>query len=90
MGYIVKFSRHAEKNFKKIPQYARIKIEIALKSFAKDINGHHDVVKIKGSPKEIASYRIRVGEYRASFIIWHDFMLVFVVNLVKKEDFEYK
>lgn len=89
MGYIVKFSRHAEKSFKKIPKFARVKIEIALKSFAEDIYGHHDVVKIKGNPKEIAGYRIRVGEYRASFIIWHDIMLIFVFELGKKENFEY-
>ena len=90
MGYLVKFSRNAEKSLKKIPQSARIHLETALKSFAEDIYGHHDVVRIKGSPKDIAGYRIRAGEYRASFVIWHDSMIVFVIKIGKKENFEYR
>ena len=90
MGYLVKFSHNAEKSLKKIPQSGRIKIETALKSFAEDIYGHHDVVRIKGSPKDIAGYRIRAGEYRASFVIWHDVMIVFVIKIGKKENFEYR
>ena len=90
MGYQVKFSSNAEKSLKKIPQFARVKIETALKSFADDILGHHDVVRIKGSPKGITGYRIRAGEYRASFVIWHDVMIVFVIEIGKKENFEYR
>ena len=90
MGYQVRFSRNAEKNLQKIPQYARVRIETALKSFADDIYGHHDVVRIKGSPKDIAGYRIRAGEYRASFVIWHDVMIVFVIEIGKKENFRYR
>jgi mRNA-degrading endonuclease RelE of RelBE toxin-antitoxin system len=90
MGYLVKFSRKAEKSFKKIPQFARVKIETALKSFAGNSYGHHDVVRIKGSPKEITSYRIRAGGYRASFVIWHDVMIVFVFNIGKKENYDYR
>jgi len=90
MGYLVKFSSKAEKSLKNIPQFARVKIETALKSFAEDICGHHDVVRIKGSPKDITGYRIRAGEYRASFVIWHDVMIVFVIKVGKKENFEYR
>lgn len=90
MGYTVKFSSNAEKNLKKIPQFARVKVEVALKSFAEDIYGHHDVVRIKGSPKDIPGYRIRAGEYRVSFVIWHDTMIVFVIKVGKKENFEYR
>ncbi len=90
MGYQVKFSQTAEKSFKKIPQFARVKIGAALKSFAEDIYGHHDVVRIKGGPKDIAGYRIHAGGYRASFFIWHDVMTVFVIGVGKKENFEYR
>jgi mRNA-degrading endonuclease RelE of RelBE toxin-antitoxin system len=90
MKYSVKFSRKAEKNLKAIPQSSRIRIENALKSFADDMYGHHDVARIKGSPKEIPSYRIRAGEYRASFVIWNDVMIVFVFDIGKKENFEYR
>lgn len=90
MGYLVKFSSKAEKSFKKIPQFARVKIETALKSFAGNSYGHHDVVRIKGSPKDITGYRIRAGEYRASFVIWHDVMIVFVFNIGKKENYDYR
>ena len=90
MGYLVKFSSKAEKNFKKIPQFARVKIETALKSFAENSLGHHDIVRIKGSPKDIPSYRIRAGEYRASFVIYHNVMIVFVFDVGKKENYEYR
>jgi len=90
MGYLVKFSSKAEKSFKKIPQFARVKIETALKSFAENSYGHHDVVRIKSSPKDITSYRIRAGEYRASFVIWHNVMIVFVFDGKKKENYEYR
>ena len=90
MGYQVKFSQKAEKSFKKIPQFARMKIETALKSFAEDILGHHDVVRIKGIPKDIAGYRIRAGGDRASFVIWHDVMIVLVIEVGKLENFEYR
>jgi len=90
MGYQVKFSRKAEKSLRKLPQFARVNIETALKSFANDIYGHHDVVRIKGGPKDIAGYRIRAGEYRASFVIWHDVMIVFVIEVGKKENFAYR
>ncbi len=88
MGYQVKLSQKAEKSYKKIPQFARLKIETALISFPTDIYGHHDVVRIKGGHKDIAGYRIRAGGYRASFIIWHDVMVVFVIEAGKKENIE--
>jgi mRNA-degrading endonuclease RelE of RelBE toxin-antitoxin system len=90
MGYQVKFSSKAEKSLTKIPQFARLKIETALKSFAEDIYGHHDVVRIKGSPKDIAGYRIRAGDYRASFVIWHDVLIVFVIEVGKKKNVNYR
>ncbi len=90
MGYLVKFSQNAEKSLKRIPQFARVKLERALKSFAEDMYAHHDVVRIKGSPKDTVGYRIRAGEYRASFVIWHNVMIVFVINVGKKENFEYR
>jgi mRNA-degrading endonuclease RelE of RelBE toxin-antitoxin system len=90
MGYTIRFSRKAEKIFKKIPRNNRIRIEKALQSLADDIYSHHDVVRIKGSPKEMPSYRIRVGEYRASFIIWNNVMLIYVFDIGKKENYEYR
>ena len=90
MGYQVKFSSKAEKSLKKMPQFARLKLETALKSFAEDIYGHHDVVRIKGGPKDITGYRIRAGGFRASFVIWHDVMIVFVIEVGKKENFDYR
>ena len=89
-GILLNFPARQRRVFQKIPQFARIKIETALKSFAENSYGHHDVVRIKGSPKDIPSYRIRAGEYRASFVIWHDIMIVFVFDVGKKENYEYR
>lgn len=89
MVYEVIFTHSAEKAFVALPQAARIRIEIALEKYAADPFARRDVRKVKGCPTDRPRYRIRIGEYRATFRIIHDRLIVCVVAVGKKENFEY-
>lgn len=89
MGYRVVFTRSAERSLSSLPQPARIRIEIALENYAADPYRRHDVRKVKGCPPEKPRYRLRIGDYRATFRIIRQHLVVCVVAVGKKENFEY-
>lgn len=89
MAYRVLFTHTAEKSFAALPQKARIRIEIALENFAADPFHRQDVKKVKGCPPNTPRYRIRIGEYRATFRIIQDRLIICVVAVGKRENFDY-
>lgn len=89
MVYRVVFTHHAEKEFAALSQPIRIRIEIALENFASDPFRHHDVKKVKGCPADKPRYRMRIGEYRAIFRIVQNQLIVCVVSVGKKKNFDY-
>lgn len=89
MVYRVRFTNRAEKKFIALPQNARIRIAIALENYAADPFHHQDVKKVKGCPADKPRFRIRIGEYRATFRIIQDQLVICVVAVGKKKNFEY-
>jgi mRNA interferase RelE/StbE len=89
MVYRVRFTHKAEKQFTNLPQIARVRIEIGLEYYAADPFRRHDVRKVRGCPPHKPRYRIRIGEYRATFRIMQDQLIICVVEVGKKENFEY-
>ncbi len=89
MGYRVKFTHRAEKDFAVLPKKARIRIEIALEKYAAHPFHRQDVKKVKGCPPDKPRYRIRIGEYRAIFRIIRDQLVICVVAVGKKKNFEF-
>ena len=89
MVYRVKFTHRAEKKFIALPQTARIRIAIALENYAADPFHHQDVKKVQGCPADKPRFRIRIGEYRATFRIIQDQLIICVVAVGKKKNFEY-
>jgi Cytotoxic translational repressor of toxin-antitoxin stability system len=87
--YQIKLSRRAEKDLAAIPQEYRIHIEEKLEEFAAHPGARHDVVKVRDSPKVAPRYRMRIGEYRATFFIFHDILLIEIITIGKKKNFEY-
>ncbi|MFA5269754.1 MAG: hypothetical protein WC379_17450 [Methanoregula sp.] len=87
--YQIRLSHRAEKDLVGIPPDHRVHIEHALKRFAEHPDLRHDVVKIRDSPKIVPRYRIRIGEYRATFFIYHDILLIEIITIGKKKNFEY-
>lgn len=87
--YQIIFSRRAKKELLSFPQEHRIHIEIALKRFSESPDQRHDVVKVRDSPKGMPRYRLRMGEYRATFYIHHNKLLIEIINIGKKKNFDY-
>lgn len=87
--YQIKLSRKAEKDLAAIPQEHRIHIEQKLEEFAAHPGARHDVIKVRDSPKVAPRYRMRIGEYRATFFILHDILLIEIITIGKKKNFEY-
>jgi mRNA-degrading endonuclease RelE of RelBE toxin-antitoxin system len=87
--YQIRLSQRAEKELIRIPPDHRVHIELALKRFAEHPDLRHDVVKIRDSPKVVPRYRIRIGEYRVTFFIYHDILLIEIITIGKKKNFEY-
>ena len=89
MAYQVKFTNRAEKAFVALPRIARIRIAVALEKYAANPFHRQDVKKVRGCPPETPLYRIRTGEYRATFRIIRDQLVICVVSVGKKKNFEY-
>ncbi len=87
--YQIILSRRAEKDLTLIPQDIRIHIELALERFAENPNLRHDVVKVRDSPKVTPRYRLRAGEYRVTFFIHHDILIIEIITIGKKKNFKY-
>ena len=89
MAYRVKFTQRAEKDFRLLPQKARIRIEIALEKYAAHPFHRQDIKKVKGCPPDKPRYRIRIDEYRAIFRIIQVQLVICGVAVGKKKNFEY-
>ena len=89
MGYRVQFTHQAEKSFIALPQQIRIRIEKALYTFSKVPFHHQDAKKVRGCPPDKPGYRMRIGDYRVNFRIIQDRLIVCVVAVGKKENYEY-
>jgi mRNA-degrading endonuclease RelE of RelBE toxin-antitoxin system len=87
--YQILFSQRAKKDLLGFPQELRIRIELALKELAENADQRHDVVKIKDSPRKNPRYRLRIGEYRATFFIHHDILIIEIITIGKKKNFDY-
>ena len=87
--YQILFSRRAKKDLLGFPQELRIRIELALKQYAENPDQRHDVVKIQDSPRKNPRYRLRIGEYRATFFIHHDILIIEIITIGKKKNFDY-
>lgn len=87
--YQIRLSRRAEKDLAAIPQEHRIPIEQRLEEFAAHPEVRHDVVKVRDSPKVTPRYRMRIGEYRVTFFIFHNILLIEIITIGKKKNFDY-
>ena len=87
--YQIRLSNRAVKDLEKIPQEHRIHIELALERFASHPDQRHDIVKVRDSPKNTPRYRLRVGEYRATFFMHHDLLIIEIITIGKKKNFSY-
>jgi mRNA-degrading endonuclease RelE of RelBE toxin-antitoxin system len=79
--YKIVLTRRAEKDLAAIPQEHRIRIENVLERFAASPDQRHDIVKVKDSPKIVPRYRLRIGEYRATFYMHHNVLIIEILTV---------
>jgi mRNA interferase RelE/StbE len=82
MGYAVRYSRAAERQFDDLPQTARQRIAPAIDALAEQPRPP-GVVKMKGGEDR---WRIRVGDYRVVYEIRDEVLLVLVVRIGRRKD----
>jgi mRNA interferase RelE/StbE len=82
MGYAVRYSRAAEKQFDDLPQSMRERIAPAIDALAEQPRPP-GVVKMKGGEDR---WRIRVGDYRVVYEIRDAVLLVLVVRIGHRKD----
>lgn len=77
MVYTVKFSKKAEKAYKKLPGEVRLRIDQKL-NYLRNTPKGHDTIKLRGDEN---AYRTRVGTYRIVYEIEDDKLLVWIVDV---------
>ena len=76
MAYIIKFSPHAVRSFRKLPRPIQGRLYEAIESLKNNprLPGSE---KLKGSEN---TYRIRVGDYRALYEIVDNELIVYIIE----------
>ena len=77
MSYEVKFSKKAEKAYKKLPNNIKLRIDQKLDYLSSTPRGT-DTKKLAGHEN---AYRTRVGDYRIVYEIEDDQLLVWILDL---------
>lgn len=85
MNYQLVITRPAEKSFHKLPKSARNKIRQVLVQM-EDNPYDGDILRLKGSD----NFRRRVGNYRILFKIDSGLLMIFVIDIRKRDEKTYK
>jgi mRNA interferase RelE/StbE len=80
MGYTVRFTPGAERDFRKIPKEDARRIKEELVSLSKDQTPRTRVKKLKG-PENFLLYSFRVGQYRLILTIEDQDLVIFVLEV---------
>jgi mRNA interferase RelE/StbE len=80
--YEVRFSPHANREFKKLPKSVKEEIDLVIKSLAEDprLYGYRKLHRWE------YKYRVRVGDYRVIYEIHDGVLLVLVVSVGDRAD----
>ncbi|MCD8350072.1 MAG: type II toxin-antitoxin system RelE/ParE family toxin [Planctomycetaceae bacterium] len=85
MRYRLVFAPRADKGLRRLPVQVQRTIRDAVLALA-DNPRPHGSIKMKGSPKEMPRYRIRVGSYRIIYRIHDDIVTVEVTEVGPRKD----
>ena len=80
MGYTVRFTPGAERDFKKIPREDARRIKEELVSLSQDQSPLSRIKKLKG-PGDLPLYSFRVGHYRLILAIEDQDLVIFVLEI---------
>ncbi len=84
MHYRVKFSDEAESNLKKLPSDIAARIRDKVKLLERVNNPRKYLRKVEGIP-DLPTYRYRVGDYRLFLAFKDEELIIFVLEIGKRE-----
>ncbi len=86
MPYQILIPRRVERQIGEIPRQFVIRILDDLEGFAGGLHyKRYDVRRIIDSPKSAPRYRMRSGNYRVTFFILHDRLVIEVISIRRKK-----
>lgn len=87
MGYITRFTPHAQRHLLKIPRPDALRILYRLTELQKAMdNSDTTPFDIKALQGHDARWRLRVGDYRAVYTIEDDQLIVWVLAVANRRD----
>ncbi|NPA77141.1 MAG: type II toxin-antitoxin system RelE/ParE family toxin [Candidatus Diapherotrites archaeon] len=81
MSFSVRLSERAARDVRKLPHDVRKRILLKLSELRGFPDAHLDVIPVAG---ESDTYRLRVGKYRAIFVVFWDAKTIVVTRVSKR------
>ena len=86
MRYEIWIPHRVEMQIAAIPKESASRILDDLEEFAENLDSkRYDVRKVKDSPKDVPRYRMRSGNYRVTFFIHHNRLIIEVISIRRKK-----
>ena len=86
MPYEIWIPHRVEMQIAAIPKESASRILDDLEEFAENLESkRYDVRKVKDSPKDVPRYRMRSGNYRVTFFIHHNRLIIEVISIRRKK-----
>jgi mRNA-degrading endonuclease RelE of RelBE toxin-antitoxin system len=91
MRYGIWVPHRVEKQIAAMPKELITRVLDDLEGFADGLDyRRYDVRKVRGSPKDVPRYRMRSGNYRVTFFIHHNRLVIELISIRgKKTGMEY-
>jgi mRNA-degrading endonuclease RelE of RelBE toxin-antitoxin system len=86
MPYEIWIPHRVEMQIAAIPKESASRILDDLEEFAENLDSkRYDVRKVKDSPKDVPRYRMRSDNYRVTFFIHHNRLIIEVISIRRKK-----
>jgi mRNA-degrading endonuclease RelE of RelBE toxin-antitoxin system len=86
MRYEIWIPHRVEKQIAAIPNELITRVLDDLEAFADGLDyRRYDVRKVRGSPSDMPRYRMRSGNYRVTFFIHHQRLVIEVISIRRKK-----
>ncbi|MBD0843131.1 MULTISPECIES: type II toxin-antitoxin system RelE family toxin [unclassified Streptomyces] len=87
MGYVTRFTPHAQRDMLKIPRPDALRILHRLTEFQRALDANDtSAFDIKALQGHESRWRLRIGDYRAVYTIEHGQLVVWVLTVAHRRD----
>ncbi|MFD4528127.1 type II toxin-antitoxin system RelE/ParE family toxin [Streptomyces sp. NPDC058470] len=87
MGYVTRFTPHAQRDMLKIPRPDALRILYRLTELQQALDANDtSALDVKALPGHHARWRLRVGDYRAVYTVEDGLLVVWVLTVADRRD----